>query len=79
MPLYILIGLAIHLVCPIVCALLQALTTSVAFWYGLEAFKLRAEVVQDDIQVSNTHWSHSNAMSRAMRVNPSGIGYNLVY
>jgi len=33
---------------------LQALTTSVAFWYGLEAFKLRAEVVQDEIQVSNT-------------------------
>lgn len=28
---------------------LQALTTSVAFWYGLEAFKLRAEVVQEEV------------------------------
>jgi hypothetical protein len=28
--------------------LCQALTTSVAFWYGLEAFKLRAEVVADE-------------------------------
>jgi hypothetical protein len=28
----------------------QALTTSVAFWYGLEAFKLRAEVGQDEDQ-----------------------------
>jgi hypothetical protein len=28
----------------------QALTTSVAFWYGLEAFKLRAEVVQEEVR-----------------------------
>jgi hypothetical protein len=27
---------------------LQALTTSVALWYGLEAFKLRSQVVEEE-------------------------------
>jgi hypothetical protein len=43
----------LHLVECIVTAvllpLLQALTTSVAFWYGLEAFKLRGEMVQEEV------------------------------
>jgi hypothetical protein len=37
----------------ICCVPLQALTTSVAFWYGLEAFKLRAEVVQEEVRGSS--------------------------
>jgi hypothetical protein len=38
--------------CAVLWLCLQALTTSVAFWYGLEAFKLRAEVVQEEVSSS---------------------------
>jgi len=30
--------------------LCQALTTSVAVWYGLETFKLRAQVMEDEVR-----------------------------
>jgi hypothetical protein len=39
------------------CLCVQALTTSVAFWYGLEAFKLRAEVVQEEVSPPLLHGS----------------------
>jgi hypothetical protein len=72
--LYIYIQLhgCLHLVEFIVTAvplpLLQALTTSVAFWYGLEAFKLRGEMVQEEV---------SRVEARAWLVSVWGSGVGL--